>query len=118
MLGLAAIGGGAASVARSSGDGENAVWQRGAPPENQMIFTVGHSTRAIDDFIGLLRDHGVTRLIDVRTVPKSRHNPQFNRDELPKSLATARIGYAHLPELGGLRRAVPDSLNTAWRNLS
>jgi uncharacterized protein (DUF488 family) len=83
-----------------------------------MIFTVGHSTRAIDDFIGLLREHGVTKLVDVRTVPKSRHNPQFNRDELPKSLALARIGYTHLPELGGLRRAVPDSVNTAWRNLS
>jgi uncharacterized protein (DUF488 family) len=83
-----------------------------------MIFTVGHSTRAIDEFIGLLQEHAVTRLVDVRTVPKSRHNPQFNREELPKSLAQVCIGYTHLPELGGLRRALRDSVNTGWRNLS
>ncbi|HJZ95687.1 MAG TPA: DUF488 domain-containing protein [Candidatus Solibacter sp.] len=83
-----------------------------------MIFTVGHSTRAIEDFIGLLQAHGVERLIDVRTVPKSRHNPQFNRDELPKSLKQAKISYTHMPELGGLRRPRKDSINTGWRNLS
>lgn len=83
-----------------------------------MILTVGHSTRPIEEFIELLREHGVRTLVDVRTVPKSRHNPQFNREELPKSLERAQIGYLHLPELGGLRRARKDSQNTGWRNLS
>lgn len=83
-----------------------------------MIFTVGHSTRAIEEFIDLLQENGITQLIDVRTVPKSRHNPQFNREELPKSLAQANIGYAHLPELGGLRHPRADSVNSGWRNLS
>jgi uncharacterized protein (DUF488 family) len=83
-----------------------------------MLFTVGHSTRAIDEFIGLLQEHGVKRLIDVRTVPKSRYNPQFGREELRASLAGAGIGYTHMPELGGLRRPSPDSANTGWRNVS
>jgi uncharacterized protein (DUF488 family) len=83
-----------------------------------MIMTVGHSTRPIDEFIALLKEHAVKRLVDIRTVPRSRHNPQFNRDELPVSLKAAHIGYTHLPELGGLRHARKDSLNTGWRNLS
>lgn len=83
-----------------------------------MIFTVGHSTRTIEDFIELLKEHEVERLIDVRTIPKSRHNPQFNRDELSKSLRRRRIGYRHMAGLGGLRHAHKDSINTAWRNLS
>jgi len=81
-----------------------------------VVLTVGHSTRTIDEFIELLQAHGVTRLVDVRTIPRSSHNPQFNRDALPKSLAT--IAYTHAPELGGLRRARKDSPNTGWRNLS
>jgi uncharacterized protein (DUF488 family) len=81
-------------------------------------MTVGHSTRPIDEFIALLKERGVKRLVDIRKVPLSRHNPQFNRDELPKSLSSAHIGYTHLPELGGLRHARRDSLNTGWRNLS
>src|ERR1700676_2611352 len=81
-------------------------------------MTVGHSTRPIDEFIALLKEHAVKRLVDIRTVPRSRHNPQFNRDELPVSLRAAHIGYTHLPELGGLRHARKDSLNTGWRNLS
>jgi uncharacterized protein (DUF488 family) len=84
----------------------------------QAIMTVGHSTRAIDEFINLLKDHGIKRLVDVRKVPRSRHNPQFNADELPHSLRSAHIGYTHMPELGGLRHARRDSLNTGWRNLS
>jgi uncharacterized protein (DUF488 family) len=83
-----------------------------------MIMTVGHSTRQIEEFIKLLKDHGVKRVVDVRKVPRSRHNPQFNDDELPNSLKSARIGYTHMPELGGLRHARKDSLNTGWRNLS
>lgn len=82
------------------------------------IFTVGHSTRPIDEFIALLTAHGIQLLVDVRTVPRSRHNPQFNRDALPDSLGAANIAYLHLPELGGLRRPRKDSTNTAWRNLS
>jgi len=92
-------------------------------PENEdrgscEVLTVGHSTRSIDDFLELLRAHGVTQLIDVRTVPRSRHNPQFNTETLPGSLATANIGYAHAAGLGGFRRATPNSRNTGWRNLS
>lgn len=82
------------------------------------LFTIGHSTRPIDRFIALLRAHGVTHLADVRTVPRSRHNPQFSSDALAVSLAEAGIDYSHHPDLGGLRRARPDSINTAWRNAS
>jgi uncharacterized protein (DUF488 family) len=82
------------------------------------ISTVGHSTRSIEDFIAILKAHGIRQLIDVRTVPRSRHNPQFNRENLPISLQAAGIGYQHMPGLGGLRRAKPDSMNTGWRNAS
>ena len=82
------------------------------------IFTIGHSTHPLEQFIELLRVHGVTLVADVRTVPRSRHNPQFNRDTLPEALAAAGIGYRHLPGLGGLRRTRPDSRNTGWRNSS
>ena len=82
------------------------------------IFTIGHSTRPIDDFIELLRANGVTQLIDIRTIPKSRHNPQFSRHALAASLRAARIRYLHLKALGGLRRAKPDSVNPGWRHAS
>ena len=82
------------------------------------MLTVGHSTRPIEAFVELLRAHLVTQLIDVRTVPRSRHNPQFNADALPDALAAASIGYAHAPGLGGFRRTTPDSPNAGWRNLS
>jgi uncharacterized protein (DUF488 family) len=82
------------------------------------IFTIGHSTHPIDEFVHLLQTHGVEQLIDIRTVPRSRTNPQFNRDTLPNSLQAARIGYVHMPALGGLRQARADSPNTAWRNAS
>ena len=82
------------------------------------IFTIGHSTRPIDEFIELLHANGVKQLIDIRTIPKSRHNPQFNGDTLAKSLRAARIRYLHMKELGGLRRAKPDSINLGWRNAS
>jgi Protein of unknown function, DUF488 len=86
----------------------------GAPP----ILTIGHSTRSIDEFIELLRQHGVERLVDIRTIPRSRHNPQFNSDALTKSLTDKGISYVHLKELGGLRHPRPDSINTGWRNAS
>lgn len=82
------------------------------------VLTVGHSTRSLEAFAELLRAHGVEQVVDVRTVPRSRRNPQFNRETLPAALAAYGIGYAHLPSLGGLRHPRPDSPNTAWRNLS
>jgi uncharacterized protein (DUF488 family) len=83
-----------------------------------LIMTVGHSTRPIEKFVDLLQAHGVKLLVDVRTVPRSRRNPQFNREVLPATLRAARIDYTHLPALGGLRHPRPDSRNTAWRNAS
>ena len=83
-----------------------------------QVFTIGHSTRAIEEFIELLRANGIRRLIDIRTIPKSRRNPQFNTDALAKSLRSARIAYVHMKGLGGLRKAVRDSKNTGWRNAS
>ena len=87
-------------------------------PARRPIFTIGHSTRAIEEFIELLQAHGVEQLIDIRTVPRSRRNPQFNREALPETLAAAGIDYLHMPSLGGLRHARPDSPNTAWQNAS
>ena len=83
-----------------------------------VVFTIGHSTRAIEAFTRLLKAHGVQRVIDVRTIPRSRHNPQFNRDQLSPALHSARIHYRHMPGLGGLRHARRDSVNTGWRNVS
>jgi len=81
-------------------------------------FTIGHSTRPIQEFIDLLAAHGVERLIDVRTIPQSRHNPQFGREQLSTSLEHAGVHYTHMPALGGLRRPRKDSMNTGWRNAS
>ena len=88
------------------------------PAASLAVLTVGHSTRPIAEFVALLRAHGVTQLVDVRTVPRSRHNPQFNADALAATLAAASIGYAHAPGLGGLRSTRPESANGGWRNLS
>jgi uncharacterized protein (DUF488 family) len=82
------------------------------------IFTIGHSTLPIEEFIGLLKNYGIEQLVDVRTVPKSRHVPQFNSDALAAALGGQGIGYVHLKELGGLRHAKKDSINTGWRNAS
>jgi hypothetical protein len=82
------------------------------------IFTIGHSTRPIDEFIRLLKAHGVQRVVDVRTIPRSRHNPQFNCDQLSPALHRGKIQYRHMPGLGGLRRARPNSANAGWRNAS
>jgi uncharacterized protein (DUF488 family) len=81
-------------------------------------MTIGHSTHTLDEFIGLLQAHGVTCVADVRTVPRSRHTPQFNKTSLPRSLKKAGLGYVHLPGLGGLRHAKSNSLNVGWRNAS
>ncbi len=82
------------------------------------VWTIGHSTRPIEEFIGLLHIHQISLLIDVRTVPRSRYNPQFNTDTLAQSLRAAGLPYRHLPELGGLRKPKKDSINGGWRNAS
>jgi hypothetical protein len=82
------------------------------------VFTIGHSTRTWKDFLDLLRAHRVKRVIDVRSIPRSRRNPQFNRETLATKLRAARIGYVHLRKLGGLRHARRDSPNMGWRNAS
>jgi uncharacterized protein (DUF488 family) len=80
-----------------------------------VLFTIGHSTRALDDFVALLRAHGVAQLADVRTVPKSRRHPHFAQESLARTLPDAGVVYRHFPALGGLRKPRPDSVNTAWR---
>jgi uncharacterized protein (DUF488 family) len=82
------------------------------------LWTIGHSTKPIDEFVDLLQAHGIQRLIDVRTVPRSRHNPQFNTDRLGKNLKRAGLAYLQMPQLGGLRKAKKDSLNLGWHNAS
>jgi uncharacterized protein (DUF488 family) len=83
-----------------------------------LVCTIGHSNRPIEEFVSLLWSNEIARVLDVRTVPRSRHNPQFNLDTLPATLETVGIAYTHLPGLGGLRRPRPDSPNPGWRNLS
>jgi uncharacterized protein (DUF488 family) len=82
------------------------------------IFTIGHSTHPIDTFITMLAHHGITRVLDVRTVPRSRHNPQYEMEALRRSLAASEVGYTHVPALGGLRRPLKDSPNAGWRSSS
>ncbi len=84
----------------------------------KQIFTIGHSTRTIKYFIDLLHAFDITLLLDVRTIPKSSHNPQFSDENLKQSLETAGIKYLHLVKLGGRRHALKDSVNTGWKNLS
>ena len=83
-----------------------------------LVLTVGHSTRTLKDFVALLLAHDVKQLIDVRTIPRSRHNPQFNQGRLPRPLQKEGIRYRHAAGLGGLRHARRDSTNTAWKNAS
>lgn len=88
------------------------------PSGSRLVLTIGHSTRELETFIQLLKSNGVTVLVDIRTIPRSRHNPQFNGDTLPASLSNAGVGYRHMPGLGGLRHPRPDSPNQGWRNSS
>ncbi len=83
-----------------------------------IVFTIGHSTRTWNVFLELLRAHGIKRVVDVRSIPRSRHNPQFNRETLSAKLRSARIGYVHLRKLGGLRHSRRNSINMGWRNAS
>ena len=82
------------------------------------IWTIGHSTRTIDEFISLLKENEINLLADVRAWPGSKRYPQFNKDALAESLNAHGIRYEHFPELGGKRKSKPDSRNTAWRNAS
>jgi len=86
--------------------------------KGMRVLSVGHSTHPIGEFLGLLASEGVSVVADVRTVPRSRHNPQFERKALEESLRGAGIRYVHLPRLGGLRKPRPGSANGAWRNAS
>jgi uncharacterized protein (DUF488 family) len=86
------------------------TWPDGA------VFTVGHSTLSIEDFAALLAAYGIETVADIRTVPRSRRNPQFNADALPESLAAHGVAYVGLPGLGGLRKTSKDSPNKGWRN--
>ncbi len=87
--------------------------QNSVTPE---LFTIGHSTRPIDEFLSLLKENGVERLVDIRTIPRSRFNPQFNQKSLSESAPAAGIEYIHLEELGGLRHPRKDSPNKEWKN--
>jgi uncharacterized protein (DUF488 family) len=84
----------------------------------KSIFTIGHSTRPIEEFIDLLTSHDIVQLVDIRTIPKSRHNPQYGQDSLPQSLTDAGIEYVYLKALGGRRPKAKVSINDAWRNAS
>lgn len=83
-----------------------------------LICTIGHSTRSLDGFVNLLKANEVTHVLDVRTMPRSRQNPQFNKETLPDILRASGIKYTHLAGLGGLRRPRKDSINGGWRNAS
>jgi len=84
----------------------------------KVLFTIGHSTHSIEEFLALLNAQGIRHLIDVRSIPKSRHVPQFNSDALASSLYSAGIQYTHLKSLGGRRHSGKNSINTGWRNTS
>lgn len=82
------------------------------------IYTIGHSTREIEEFVALLKSHDITQLVDIRTVPGSRHNPQYGQKELEKHLESHGIHYVYQKNLGGLRPKAKESVNGAWRNQS
>jgi uncharacterized protein (DUF488 family) len=84
----------------------------------KIIYTIGHSTRTIEEFITILKQYAITELVDIRTIPKSRHNPQFNEQELAHIVRNHHIGYRHEKQLGGLRHAKKDSVNMGWHNAS
>lgn len=82
------------------------------------VYTIGHSTRTIEAFMNILQAYEIEMVVDVRTIAASRHNPQYNEEQLSKSLSSAGIGYIHCKGLGGLRHPAKNSINTAWRNAS
>lgn len=90
----------------------------GRTDNSLLVYTVGHSTRDLGEFIELLKRHGVKQLADIRTIPRSGHNPQYNLENLQEALPAAGIRYLHIADLGGLRHTRRDSPNTGWRNAS
>jgi uncharacterized protein (DUF488 family) len=90
----------------------------GTSEPKAVILTIGHSTRPVSEFVEIINAYGIKKVVDIRSIPKSRHNPQFSQDALRESLKAAKIGYLHMKGLGGLRHALRDSPNMAWRNAS
>ena len=86
--------------------------------EKREIFTIGHSNRSLDEFLEMLLAHEITLLVDVRTIPRSKHNPQFNSEDLALALKKHKLSYEHMKDLGGLRHAKKDSVNLGWHNSS
>lgn len=86
--------------------------------KKHTVFTIGHSTRTLADFISILQEFNIQKVVDVRTIPQSRHNPQFNKEHLQKELRKKGIVYVHMPDLGGLRHTSKNSINTGWHNSS
>jgi hypothetical protein len=82
------------------------------------LYTIGHSTRTMGEFVAVLRSFAIAVLAHIRTIPRSRHNPQFNGDSIRSALRLRGLHYVHFPELGGLRHTRKDSWNTGWRNAS
>jgi len=83
-----------------------------------MIYTIGHSTHPIDEFLKILHAYSIRKLVDIRTIPRSAHNPQFEQTNLEPALKDGKIAYLHMPALGGLRNTTRESPNTGWRNKS
>lgn len=83
-----------------------------------LVYTIGHSTRSLDEFVSLLSGFGIEQVVDIRTIPRSRHNPQFDRETLRVSLEDGGLAYRHMEGLGGLRHGRPDSPNRGWRSAS
>ena len=106
------------AAASHNTDNSHAAESSSSTSHPLTIFTIGHSTHPIDEFIALLKTYGIEQLVDVRTVPKSRHVPQFNSEALAEALGKQGIGYIHLKALGGLRHAKKESVNIGWRNAS
>lgn len=98
--------------------GKREIERAGGSWEGLEIYTIGHSTRSLEELLAALQSFGVDRLLDIRAIPRSRHNPQFNKDTLPEKLASEGIQYLHVHSLGGLRHALKNSPNDAWRNAS
>jgi len=94
--------------------------EKNTPNEEPLrqVMAIGHSTRTLADFIRLLQAHAISLVVDVRTVPRSRHNPQFNKTSLPRALRRAGVEYVPIPGLGGLRHSKRHSINIGWRNAS
>lgn len=86
------------------------------PQPRSFLYTIGHSTRPVAEFVEILQNYVIAALIDVRKIPRSSRNPQYGSDALAESLRSAGISYSHWPELGGLRKPQPDSPNHGWKN--